>query len=255
MKRNIFAIALIAILLMSCKTNGRQRVLPGSSITPSGVNDTTLLDVKKSYSGIEAEAAINVVFSDSVKCLLVIGDSAVVPYVEARVDDDELHLGYKKNVTISGNFDGITIFVPYNAKIKKIDISGASSFISQRPLVGSRFQVDVAGASQVVCYFDMPDGSLKAEVSGASQLKVNGAVQHLEADISGASQVISNEEHGQYTFTAGDAKVDISGASQMQFHCDGNLEGDVSGASLLTYTGKAKSNKVDCTGLSKVMIK
>lgn len=251
MKKSVLLIALTAMLLVGCKSNGNGRVL-ADGIVPAGVIDTTLMDVKKKYTAIEADAVYHVVYSDSVKCLLLITDSAVMPYVDVRVEKGTLHLGFKPNANIRGPFDGVTVWVPYDAKIKEIELSGASSFQSRRPLVGSSFELELSGASTARCFLDMPDGNLKVDVSGASQVEVTGSVRRLEADVSGSSHFLSRMENGQYTFSAGNVELDVSGSSEVLLHCDGDLRGELSGASLLDYTGKAKSNRVESSGFSKI---
>lgn len=255
MRKNILFILLATISLMGCKPSG-QHVSAPEGIALAGHNDTVLMDVKKKYTAIEAEAAVNVVYSDSVKCLLVITDAAVMPYVSARVERGTLHLGYKKNVAIGGEgYGGVTIWVPYDAKVKEISLSGASTLLSKRPLVGSHFEMELSGGSSANCYFDMPDGDLELDVSGASCLRAGGCVRRLDADISGASRSLSEEKQGQYTFTAGLVHLDVSGASLLQVHSNGTIDGDISGASLLSYTGQAKVSKIDCSGVSKVELR
>ncbi len=240
------------MMLSACGGDKKGRA-DGDVIVLTGHMDTVLVETSKKYNAIDAGAIIDVVYSDSVKVLLVIADSALVPYISTNVTDGTLMLDMKPNVHVRERADmkDVTVWVPYNANIKKVRLSGASSFVSRRPIVGKSFEIKLSGASKAACYFDMPDGALKVDNSGASDLYATGSVELLEAELSGASDLQSSLEHGVYSFTVGTAEVDISGASTLMLHCDGKLTGEASGASTLKYTGVSQ-HKVRISGAATI---
>lgn len=246
---SILGSIMFCLLIIGCK--GGNTAKSSVQVEQSGRVDTTLVEIDKKYTGIVADAAINVVMSDSVKLLLIMTDTAVRPYVTATVEGGELRLGYKAGTSINGNFAGTTIWVPYDASVKSVTLNGASSFRSQHPLVGSRFQMSLGGASRAVCYFDMPDGDLVLSLNGASALRAVGCVGNLMAEINGASKLVSDEENGQYTFSVSNAELEVNGVSEVQLHSTGRLSGSVNGVSQLSYTGQPKQ-KMSSNGLSRV---
>lgn len=247
MKRIIIPILLAAMAFAGCNATGGEG---GQSISPSGVMDTTSTEINKKYTAIDASSCIDVVMSDSVKTLTVVADKAMMQQLDIRVKGNTLNLGLKSKTHLTGNFV-IKAFVPYDARIKEVSLSGICSFTSQHPLVGNSFNLKLSGASEATCYFDMPDGRLEATISGNSTLHATGHVKFLEADVSGASLVSSKEELGQYTFTADDAELLVSGSSNAMLHSNGTLRGEVSGASNLAYTGKPKL-KIEASGISSI---
>ncbi len=252
MKKIAIIISLVCVMLSACGGDKKGRA-DGDAIVLTGNMDTVLVEVNKKYSAIDAGACIDVVYSDSVKVLLVIADSALVPYVSTKVTDGTLMLDMKPNVNVRtrSSMKDITVWVPYDANVKRVHLSGATSFVSRRPIVGKKFEMKLSGASKAACFFDMPDGELEIDLSGASDLHATGSVELLEAELSGASDLQSSMEHGVYSFTVGTAEIDISGASTLMLHSDGKLTGEVSGAGTLIYTGNAQ-NKVRTSGVGTI---
>ncbi|MDY5969677.1 MAG: DUF2807 domain-containing protein [Bacteroidales bacterium] len=247
MRNFILSILLAATAFTSCNApTGEEDI----SMPKSGLTDTVFKEINKKYTAIDAFSCIDVVMSDSVKTLMVVANKAVQNQLKIYVKGNTLNLGLQSNVHLN-DFGNIVIYVPYNAKIKEVELSGACSFTSLRPIVGNSFSLDISGASMATCYFDMPDGQLEVNLNGCSSLNATGHVRFLEADISGASNINSKEKLGQFTFTAEDAELNVSGSSNAKLHCNGTIRGDVSGASNVIYTGTPKI-KLEVSGVSSI---
>lgn len=105
--------------------------------------------------------------------------------------------------------------------------------------------VVVSGASAVsLKEFDQEE--LRTKVSGASKFTLDSRVNHLELQASGASKVYA-DHHSAMT-----VDVELSGASQISVAAADTLEGSVSGASSVTYSGEPDHVALKTSGASRV---
>ncbi|MGZ9189861.1 MAG: GIN domain-containing protein, partial [Nitrospira sp.] len=128
--------------------------------------------------------------------------------------------------------------------LEGVGVSGAT----QVRLLGfdssARLDLEASGASQV--RGDVNSGETVMRVSGASTVEIEGTTGDLDAEASGASTVrLSN-------FTAQDAQVNASGASNITVNASGSVTGEASGASTIRYIGEPESVRVDTSGASNV---
>ncbi|NOZ09412.1 MAG: DUF2807 domain-containing protein [FCB group bacterium] len=89
--------------------------------------------------------------------------------------------------------------------------------------------------------------ALAIELSGASRLALSGEGGRLDLAVSGASTADLSR------FSGTDARVEISGASTASIHLSGTVNGDVSGASALYYSGGATRGEISTSGASKIV--
>ncbi len=107
--------------------------------------------------------------------------------------------------------------------------------------------LDISGVTKVELS-DMETERFIVDLSGASKIVSRGGrIGTLELDLSGVSKVNFSETPTTH------ASVDLSGASHTELWMQGGrLEGDISGASSITYRGHVSSETVNISGVSKV---
>ena len=173
-------------------------------------------------AAIAASGAIRVhaAFTGS-ESLEITAEHNLLPLLDSVVVGDRLTLGWKPGVA-SVQSHGIDVRVGVRT-LRGIDASGACV-------------VDVDG---------LAGGDFRVALSGASQFTGHGAVDRLDADLSGASRMTAP------TLTAGIATVRLSGASAVLLRVVQSLTGSVDGASTLDYLGDP-SVQVSTSGASVV---
>jgi DUF4097 and DUF4098 domain-containing protein YvlB len=88
---------------------------------------------------------------------------------------------------------------------------------------------EISGASRVSGSIEIADG--RFNISGASSIDLEGYAGDISIETSGAS-------HANLTnLPVSNAAVNISGASVVTVNASGTIDGNVSGASRLTYLG------------------
>lgn len=107
--------------------------------------------------------------------------------------------------------------------------------------------------------------TFRAVLSGASRLQADISAGDVRIEASGASNAVLRGEGDALKFevsgassmdlrqfTVTDAVVKLSGASQTQINMNGTLDANLSGASKLTYEGNVTLGKLDTSGSSKI---
>jgi hypothetical protein len=171
------------------------------------------------FSNIDAGGAFEIEWQGGTPSVRVMTDENLLPYVENNVSDDTLHLRMREHVWPTHGIK-VTISSPTRAGAK---LRGAVKLTSKQ-LSGTTFAVESQGASEVS--LDGKIDKLLVDMTGASQLAAEG-LQTKTAEIS--------------TTGAGDADVTVSDT----------LKVIITGAGKVTYSGNPAIQK-DITGAGSV---
>lgn len=106
------------------------------------------------------------------------------------------------------------------------------------------FFAELSGASKITGR--LISSNTEIELSGASRVSLAGSGGNLNIHGSGASNI------DMLYFTVNNAYIDFSGASRATLYVNGKLEADLSGASLLEYTGTTTLGEIDLSGASSI---
>ena len=143
------------------------------------------------------------------------------------------------------------MLLPSQKALQDLAISGASQVTIERTIDASEIDIDLSGAS--VLSADIAAQEADINLSGSSVANLQGSITRLEVGISGASQLVSEKSDDQYLLRANDIKGTLSGSSHLYVHSDGTIRCNVSGASVIFYTGTATTADSDCTGASTIV--
>ncbi len=147
-------------------------------------------------------------------------DDNLLEYIETEVDGDTLEISTNKRIS-SKNPLIVKIGAP---NIDDIDASGAA-------------KISISNVS---------NDKLKIDLSGATTVTAAGMTKNLELDLSGASNV----EAGN--LKAENVSVEASGASSADVFASNKLEADLSGASIVAYSGSPKDFIKKVSGASRI---
>ncbi len=183
--------------------------------------------------------------SDSFFISITVDDN-LLEYVTVRKSGNTLRIYLKGGYTYIGTTKIVEITMP---KVDKLSLSGASrvevsGFRSSDPLEleasgVSSLNIDDSKAGDTV--FEISGGSHisggieiavgRFNISGASSIDLEGYASDISIEASGASHAnLAN-------FSVSNATVKISAASVVIVNASGTIDGNISGASRLTYLG------------------
>lgn len=255
-----FLIVLSAVVLVafsSCK-----KVTEGNIITKDFNNPS-------SYTALEISNAFDAYVSENTNTITVTAGENVMPYVVVETVNNTLKI-YLKPMAIV-NITELKVVLPYNANLLSVNLSGATEFHSEYGLTGEDLKVELSGASKFYCDLGATDilemdlsgaskiesailaNELELEIGGASQATLMGAVGRLKLEMSGASKIIKKIVDSQYALSCEVCEGTISGASEAYIHCYENITVNLSGASVLHFTGDAFTADSEVSGGSQII--
>jgi len=152
--------------------------------------------------------------------------------LEIFTEDSELVVRYKEPWRNRRQKMTIDIIMP---SLSGVDFSGAvhadiSSFESAREI-----DFELSGASK--CDFSGSAKTIAMDLSGASELNLTGNGQFIDGELSGASKLES------FNYQAEESDIKLSGASEGRISVTRYLKVDASGASNLRYKGNPNIQK------------
>jgi hypothetical protein len=164
--------------------------------------------------------------------------------LRAEVKGDCLHLGLRgdRSYRVADGHQRVRVRLP---RLAGLLASGASEVkLVGFGQAGGDLRLEASGASELEGEVGVE--SLRLELSGASEARLHGHASRLQLAASGAS------EAQLAGLVAGEAEVELSGASEALVRTDGRLDAEASGASELGYVGRAQLGRMDVSGASEI---
>ncbi len=231
MKRFFFTLAIIAVATISAiaqnKLTKEYKFGKITSIEASSVYD---IEVTQGNSG-----TVKVVYDEFFK------DRLMVNYINGKLN---LEVASTKMRNNNRNIEGIKVYLQMPT-IEELDLSGASSLKAMGSFQTDELDVELSGASSISGLV-ISGNDLSLDCSGASTLNLRGDFKTIEAEISGASEIVLNSNSTVF-------EGEFSGASTVKVYGDHkNTDVVCSGASNLTLEGKTDYIKSVNTGASNL---
>lgn len=231
MKRFFFTLAIIAVATISAiaqnKLTKEYKFGKITSIEASSVYD---IEVTQGNSG-----TVKVVYDEFFK------DRLMVNYINGKLN---LEVASTKMRNNNRNIEGIKVYLQMPT-IENLDLSGASSLKAMGSFKTDELDVELSGASSISGLV-ISGNDLSLDCSGASTLNLKGDFKTIEAEISGASEIVLNSNSTVF-------EGEFSGASTVKVYGDHkNTDVVCSGASNLTLEGKTDYIKSVTTGASNL---
>lgn len=231
MKRFFFTLAIIAVATISAiaqnKLTKEYKFGKITSIEASSVYD---IEVTQGNSG-----TVKVVYDEFFK------DRLMVNYINGKLN---LEVASTKMRNNNRNIEGIKVYLQMPT-IEELDLSGASSLKAMGSFKTDELDVELSGASSISGLV-ISGNDLSLDCSGASTLNLKGDFKTIEAEISGASEIVLNSNSTVF-------EGEFSGASTVKVYGDHkNTDVVCSGASNLTLEGKTDYIKSVTTGASNL---
>lgn len=219
MRCAMLGLAIAAVLIIGCD-EGKGRWIGGVAGNGDIIHDVRSLE---DFSAIEIGGALPLVFEvGPVSEVTVVADENITPFIHTEVDNGKLEIGVQNGVNLRPT-RSIKILVT-GPDLEKLDISGAS-------------RATLKGLDEV---------RLTVDGSGAAKIEAEGRATHLDVDLTGACTLDASG-------LASDAvTIDLSGASSANVEARRSIEGEVTGASRITYSGSAEKIAIDTSGASTV---
>lgn len=175
------------------------------------------------------------------------GSEEALARVEVKIEDGQLHIGYKRSRGWSswGNDGDVRVTIT-TSEVRELSASGGAQIraaLSSNPR-GDEFLIEVSGGGEAHVT-GLETKRLEASGSGGAVLELSGRTEELRLDLSGGSVC-----KGKALQTR-DLRISGSGGAVATVQASGEAKGSLSGGSQLHLKGGAKS-RVRTSGGSDV---
>jgi hypothetical protein len=172
------------------------------------------------FANIRASGAFTIEWQNGEPALRITTDENLLPYIDSQVDGETLRLRTREQIWPTHGIK-VVISSPTRAGAR---ISGAVKLTANQ-LSGQKFVF---------------------EATGASEVKLDGSVDQLLADMTGASELNAS---GLQTRTA---EISTTGAADAEIAVSETLKVAITGAGKVTYSGNPKTIEKHITGAGSI---
>ena len=208
-----------------------------------GVPTTRNYPISGPFTSLEVSDAFQVTVSDQVSDVVVTVGDLAHKYVEVKVVDGKLYIGF---TSMRFNlYNGVATAIIPAAILSDLSLSGASSYTGD--LSGDDVDVDLSGASAFTG--NVVADKIDFDLSGASSCRGTVEAENIDVDLSGASSVniggncqslmkiglSGGSELRAAALDASAVRGNMSGGSYADVTCCSALNVELSGGSTLVY--------------------
>ena len=172
------------------------------------------------FANIDARGAFTIEWQNGPPSLHITTDENLLPYIDSNVSDDTLHLRTREQIRPSHGVQ-VVISSPTRTGAR---ISGAVK-LTAKQLSGPRFALESRGASRV---------------------SLDGQIDELLADMTGASELTAS---GLQTKTA---EISTTGAADAEIAVAEKLKVAITGAGKVRYSGNPPTIEKQITGAGSI---
>jgi hypothetical protein len=209
--------AFCTILLLAAASSG----CDWHRIRGNGIIKTEQRPVN-AFAQIDASGVYEVEWSQGAPSLSVTTDENLFSYVKTRISGDRLKIEMRREAILPTETIKIVVTSP---SLNGVQLNGAVHF-NGRQLSGQTFAI---------------------ETSGAAKVTLAGAVHHLLADLTGASQLQAAD------LSAADVELSVTGAGKADVTATNSLQASITGAGKVTYGGNPKTVQRQIAGAGKII--
>ena len=172
------------------------------------------------FSNVEASGAFEIEWQNGSPALRITTDGNLLPYIENDVSDDTLRLRTREHVWPT---------------------HGIKVVISSPTRTGGKMR---GAVKLTVKQLSGPVFALESK--GASEVTLDGSIDRLLVDMTGASQLAAN------TLQAKTAEISTTGAGDAEVAVSDTLKVVITGAGKVTYSGNPPTIKKQITGAGSI---
>jgi hypothetical protein len=194
------------------------------------------------FTGIESSSNFEIILTEGEPGTLTIdAKDEIEPLIKTEVQNGILHFSYVKSKMQMDSSPKITLQVK---NLKSIEVSGVSTVKGTNQIIADKIKLDISGAGEIE--MDIKANKISVDQSGAGNVNLKGSTNVLKSDISGAGNLKAAD------LVSDTVSIKISGAGAAKVHAVKSLEGDVSGAGSIHYTGNPEIKNVKVSGIGSV---
>jgi len=199
------------------------------------------------FSEIEAEGAFEIEWRSGAPALSITTDENLLPYIENRNIDNRLRLRSRDRIRPTHGTK-IVVSSPTRSAAK---LTGATRLTANQ-LSGAKFAVESTGAAAKLTGAtrltanQLSGAKFAVESTGAARVTLDGTVDELLADMTGASELNAK------SLQTKTAQLSTTGAADADISVSDTLKVSITGAGKVNYSGNPPTIEKHITGAGSI---
>lgn len=230
--KNIF---LIVLVLLGTSTVFGQKKVKGNG------KMVTITRTTDSYDGINCAGSFDYILVAGTEGKITLeGEENILENLETYVEDDQLHVKSKNNVSLNpSSKKKVIVTIPFT-DINSISLAGSGDLRNEDLISASKLTTSVAGSGDMVLKVKV--NNLKGSLAGSGDVSYEGASEKFTFSIAG-----SGDLHA-FKLTAKEVEVAISGSGDAEVNCDKSIKANVAGSGNIEYKGNPELEDINVSG-------
>lgn len=172
--------------------------------------------------------------------LIIEADEAIMPYIDVQIQNSELIIKIKENVSF--RLTNQIIYRVNSKSIKNINVAGAIT-VEMPNINTKKLSIQASGCSQISGAINVE--KLSIDTSGTCTIVLSGKADVQTIKSSGSGKFDGQNLEGQ--------KINVDGSGAVSLHCNASdsITGNISGSGSLVYS-KNPSMHVSTSGIASV---
>lgn len=199
------------------------------------------------YTAIEVSGGIDLYLSYGEEAVAVSAkDKADRDLITTEVKNGVLKIYYERRNGVRFNIKGnkmLKAYVSYKT-LKRLSASGGSDVNVDGTIQSDEFKLDISGGSDFNGNLETPE--FDVDMSGGSDVYIRGKAGTIRINASGGS------DFNGYNLVTEICDIDASGGSDIDITVNKELSAEATGASDVSWKGKATVKKVRASGAGSV---
>ncbi len=180
------------------------------------------------FSSVRMSGSGNLFLSRGAETRVVVRvDENLLPYLETRVVDGELRVGFRSGISTQ-RYERLEVEVTL-PELRKVTFSGSGTILGRTPFEGDAMSLLIDGAASLE--MEVRVETMKATLAGTGSFDLSGSARDLQVEIAGSGEFRAGR------LAAETAVVHISGSSRVETNAARALEVKIAGSGVVEYRG------------------
>ncbi len=217
--RTLFLLCAIAVFSFSCNTetiNGNGKVVSESRNI-------------EAFTGIKLMGSMNIdVKAGDKQTVEIKGEENIIPYVETYINDGNLVIKYKNDVSINTN-DDLNIYIT-TASLKEVEVFGSGDITGEGKFTNEdKMEIGVMGSGNIKLEVDAP--KVEVKTTGSGDIYLSGNTKDITCNSMGSGDIDAAD------LKAENAKAKTTGSGDIKVFASVNLNCTINGSGSIKYLG------------------
>lgn len=224
--KHLFLLCAVAVFTFSCN----QETVDGNGNVISESRNTG------DFTGIKLLGSMNIeVKAGEKQSVEIKGEENILPYVETYIDNGNLMVRYKDNVSINTN-DDLKVYIT-TASLKEVEVLGSGDITGEGRFVSDdKMEIAVLGSGNIRLEVDAP--KVEVKTTGSGDIYLSGNTKDISCNSMGSGNIDAAD------LKAENAKAKTMGSGDIKVFASVQVDCTINGSGSIKYRGGGAASSV-----------